>query len=112
MALNRRQRIVAAVAIVLVAATGLYPPWRGIEKTGRYSPVSEYGWIFSPPVLPWFLVQIDTLDNLKNPDIGKYLDPADWAWEIDIPRLLVQWATVMLVASGLVVVCSARGKSA
>lgn len=82
------------------------------RKDREVQPGSEYGWIFSPPVLPWFLVQIDTLDNLKNPDIGKYLDPADWAWEIDIPRLLVQWATVMLVASGLVVVCSARGKSA
>jgi hypothetical protein len=86
----------------MIAASGIYPPWKGIERTGRYSPVSEYGWIFSPPVLPWFLAQIDTLENLKNPEISKYLDPADWSWEVEVPRLLVQWMTIMLVGSGIV----------
>jgi len=101
MLLEKRQRVVVAVATALIAVTGLFPPWKGIEKTGRYSPVAEYRWIFSPPVLPWFLAEIDTLDNLKNPEISKYLDPADWGWEVEWSRLSVEWATIILVGSGI-----------
>jgi hypothetical protein len=105
-ALNKRQRRTAWAAIALIGLMGIYPPWRGMEKTGRYSQVTEYGWIARPPVLPWFLAQIDNWENLQRPEIAKYLDPADWSWQIDVTRLLVQWATVALVGAGAI--CTLR----
>jgi len=70
-----------------------------MEKTGKYSPVAEYGWITKPPVLPWFLARAYTWQNLQNPEIAKNLDPADWSWEIEVTRLSVEWATVVLVGA-------------
>ena len=104
MVLTKRQRIVVLIASILIGATGLYPPWRGIEKTGTYQTVTEYSWITSPPQLPWFLEQSNTLSNLMDPELAKYLDPAKWAWQIDILRLGVQWLTVVLVGGGLILI--------
>ena len=70
--LNRRQRIVLLAIISAVGLMGLYPPWIGLERTHAYSPVSEYGWIFSPPTLPDFLLKTETFENMAKPEIGPY----------------------------------------
>ncbi len=79
--LNKRQRNVLLVAIILIAATGVYPPWKGTHKTAEVSPVTEYGWIFSPPT--------------------PFVREDYWSWEIETSRLIVEWATVLLVGCGL-----------
>lgn len=106
--LNRRQRIVIAVAVVLIAVGGTYPPWKGTEQSGQISPVAEYGWIFSPPTLPWFLTQIESVKNISDPQLTTHLDRGHWTWEIEMSRLLVEWATVVLVAFGAVALLSGK----
>lgn len=108
MVLNKRQRIVVLIAVVLIGATGIYPPWRGTEHSGQISPVAEYGWIFLPPTLPWFLVNMESVKNMADPKLGPHLDRGNWTWEIELSRLLVEWAIVVLVASGLSMVFGQR----
>ncbi len=106
MILNKPRRIVLLSATILIAATGIYPPWIGTENVrerrgDEISPVGEYGLIFSPPTLPGFLVKIESIKNMADPKLGPHLDRSNWSWRIEISRLMVEWATVATVAAGL-----------
>ena len=97
--MNFRQRFVVFVGVSIMAWMGVYPPWvhiRGIDR--RYA----YGWIFNPPPRPMrelVSTRASAADFFGGP---KPIEPEPgWRTEIDLTRLLIQWAVVALVAGGL-----------
>lgn len=71
--MNRRQRVCLWIGIVVFVLMGLFPPCYGLGP-GE----SAYTFLFLP------LLQVDTY------------------WWIDIHRLCVQWAIVVVVTGGLI----------
>ncbi len=77
---SQRRALFLGVAIMI--CMGVYPPWVQIRGTAhRYA----YGWLFDPPVIP--------TSGLESP----------WSHEIDVIRLLIQWAVVTLATGALIV---------
>jgi hypothetical protein len=75
-----RTKLLVWVAVVVIVAMGLYPPWNLTETftNGKFVD-TRYGWIFSPPP-------------------GTTFPDGVWRPEIDLRRLLVQWTLVALLA--------------
>jgi hypothetical protein len=70
------QKIAVSVGIILILAAGLYPPWASLWGTsgGLRKPIG-YHWLFVPPSEGFVM--------------------------LDIPRLLVEWALILVFCSGL-----------
>lgn len=83
------RKVVLTVALAATLAMGAYPPWQ-LTRWAVGTPImhqSNYGWISSPP----------------------QARPTEyWHCEIDLKRLLVQWALVWLVALAALVL---RGRT-
>jgi hypothetical protein len=84
-----KQKVVVWVGVLLIVAMGAYPPWvrTGIAVKDLRLQEYTYAWIFRPP-MP------------VNREMDEGLTLAT-AVSIDIPRLLVQWATVAFGALGV-----------
>lgn len=85
-ALPAVRNAVTILALVLVVAMGVYPPWNQVLfRSGRATLYeSAYGWILAPPHPTDF-------------DVPRQL----WKVEIDLTRLLLQWLSVCVVAAGI-----------
>jgi hypothetical protein len=70
--MSRRRRLTIWLAVEIAAAMGVYPPWACVAANGRSASVG-YSWIFGPP------------------------DGVCYGAEVDIARLLIQWAIVAAV---------------
>lgn len=99
--MDLKQRIVVWTGLALIVAMTVYPPWiqsfkpsvevaDGVEF--RIEPgASCYHWIFSPPGPPrWFW-------SFQDSQILRLF----WTSQLDVARLLVQWAAVVIVVLGL-----------
>ena len=134
MPMNWKQKAFLIGGLVLILATGLYPPWiqswsfvaEGEELTLRVGPGAEgYSWIFRPPGAPeWVDRSFKTPDHLElkgsqaaedGQTTGTDMKAAlhsikmsgPWRAQIDTHRLLMEW--LMAAAVSLVgFVCSAR----
>ena len=83
--MNEKQKIIIRIAIIIIVAMAIFPPWR--VETGR---------IFISPdeFTPSMVVS------------GKYgflFDPPHRAKEIDTSRLAVQAVIVVMLATGLII---------
>jgi hypothetical protein len=114
--LNRAQKAVFLIGIIIILLLGLYPPWihvcsfdKGKTKEER---ASIYGPIFNPPAEPIGkfkeknIIQILNKDN--NDAVMKMLidfhETYRWNVFLDVPRLLIQWAMVIITVAGLCLV--------
>jgi len=107
--MNGKQKLVLAVGLALILATGIFPPWLqswrfptgGEDVWHRIDAGAEgYSWIFQPPGMPAW---VDTSfrkpgDGEAEGDMKKVLEavrtPGTWRARIDLSRLLVEWAMV------------------
>jgi hypothetical protein len=88
--MNKNQKKVIIVGLVLIVLMGLFPPWIhtfnvkavNIERAGNY------GFMFSPP---------PPERNLS------FLNEKLWGVRLDVSRLLIQWILVVVIVCGLVV---------
>jgi hypothetical protein len=99
--MNPRQKVVIWIGTVLIVAMGLYPPW---VRIGTY--VGEgirletnqcvYGLVFSPPRA------VGDISEESSGLVGRFAKARALSWtiQLDIMRLLVQWATVAFGALG------------
>jgi len=81
---NRHQKRVVALGLVLLALLGLFPPWRQsvTAPTGFHKEVPlAYGFILSPP----------------------RTESEVYSVTLDLRRLAVEWAVVTFIVGGLVV---------
>jgi hypothetical protein len=84
---NLKQRVTIGIGALVLVAMGLYPPWT-IEETGFYErSVLEYGWVFDPPSRVLARVSID------------------------LERLAVQAAIVVIALVGLVFILGDHKKN-
>lgn len=107
MAVSRGQKLVVLVGVLLIVATGAYPPWArvGTIDMGSQRPHYEvrqyiYGPLFRPPVA---IGQIRETD----PELGFMDNSADllnWTLRLDTTRLLVQWGMICFAVAGTVLV--------
>ena len=91
------RRAIVWLALAAIVAMGIYPPW---IVTLTKDPVNDvfagmtsttYYWIFDPPKTPqWFW-------NYRQSGALQWF----WKAEVDVRRLAVQWAVVVIVAGGL-----------
>lgn len=118
-----RQKAVLMIGFMLVAATGLFPPWvqswdfvaGGEDVWFRIGPGAEgYSWIFRPPGVPaWvhrsFRAPEDAVEfegfgdkelsaNGMKVLLKSVRIPGSWRAHIDITRLAVEW---LIIASGV-----------
>lgn len=100
--MNRKQKVVIWLGALLIVAMGVYPPWVKIgnfdrEATRLQARQYVYGWIFHPPPAAGKINEADS-GNLAE-EIG---DTFSWIIQLDLARLLVQWATVCFAVAGAV----------
>jgi hypothetical protein len=109
---------------------GLFPPWfhtkieKGFPKEER---ASIYSPIFKPPWHPEVKKDYEVLDYLRQKGKTNKLDDSDrslyllmserlsntrWGVCLDVSRLLIQWAMVIITVAGLVLVLKKEGKKA
>lgn len=102
-----KQRLVIWIGVLLVVASGVYPPWIRvgvIEHAGSNDAVRYevrqyvYGPIFRPPAAVGQIRE-------DEPDLGLLAggmaDALNWTIHLDLERLIVQWATVCFAVFGL-----------
>jgi hypothetical protein len=100
--MNPRQRAVILAGVLIVVAIGVFPPWVR-SGTSLWSNEFQlqtkqyiYGWIFSPP---------SAAGEASQKDVGEagveHIATLYWTVQLDIQRLLVQWATVAFGALGI-----------
>jgi len=115
------RKIVLWCGALLIAATGVYPPWlqsRDFGTSALYESRYVYGWIFRPPLPPMDLKtptqpaptaaenspRQTALEELisqafKDYSVPRYEPQEAWKTELDVRRLAVEWAVIcMLVA--------------
>ena len=86
--MNHKQKIVIWIAISIITIMGLFPPWvKTISNVSEEKPAG-YSLIFAPR---------DVYKMGSGPGI-----------HLDVARLLVQWAMVILVAGGIILVFKDR----
>lgn len=81
-AMNRKQKVVLTIAITVLLAMGLYPPYADWCEPMDHVTV-RYAWI---------------LASLRPPDCAEKLP---WVWRFDVRRLLVQAGIVLLTGGAL-----------
>lgn len=92
--LNDRQKYSLWAGIILVTLMGLYPPWKNIlvyEGRPRIEDQGEFELIFDPPK-----------SIIRRSDRPTYYGNYLVFYKIDFDRLLIQWAIVGIVTSGLI----------
>jgi hypothetical protein len=94
--LNKKQRIVMLIAIMLVLAAGLFPPYRAADYDEK-----KYGQtIVERPGGRGFLLR---------PKQTEVVGRADWTeYEINLSQLSVEFALIVLIASGLILLFQER----
>jgi hypothetical protein len=98
--MNWKQRIVVWAGTVLIVSMGVYPPW---VQTWHFSDgnvrVSTYYWIFRFPEVPHWFARVD---QKAAPDLQGIGTTELWRNDVDLARLLIQWAVVCFAVGGLV----------
>jgi hypothetical protein len=79
--MNKKQKYILLLGLFLIALMGLFPPWNFNFEGSVVVRPGPYAFIFSPPTYKIFSVE--------------------GAPRIDTFRLLVQWAVVVTLCSGL-----------
>jgi len=112
--MNKQQRVVLALAILLVVATGFFPPWiyvRHFPYTGGVTRSAGYAWPFQrPEVTSWNPTPApkQTYGPLFTRPGGAASDSAEVDRElvdvrIDWDTLKVEWGMIPLASVGLCV---------
>ncbi|MCX5893407.1 MAG: hypothetical protein NTW80_10650 [Deltaproteobacteria bacterium] len=118
--MNFPQKAVILIGVIIILLLGLYPPWihttsfdKGHSKEAR---ASIYGLIFNPPEDPSgsrirnYIVMDSGLDkDTKRDELSKFNNNYRWGVVLDAPRLLVQWAMVIITVTGLLLVLKKSG---
>lgn len=92
--LNKHQKLVCIVAMVLVSFTGLYPPFH-IQLPNGFIYNLGHGWLWAPPVLS----QIAALPNAASYS------------SIDTSLLITQWLGIVIVAAITLLLLKDRAQS-
>ena len=112
--MNMAQKAVILIGIAIILLLVLYPPW--VHVTGekgypKMETASIYGPIFHPPKEPIIDKYIDGIvkdsrlnSEAKREVIEKFFEKYRWGVILDTPRLLVQWAMVIITVTGLCLV--------
>ena len=92
-ALNNNQKAVVAFAVLIVALTAIFPPYRFVLR-GPYgiSGSREVGHFFSPP----------HYEDFHNSTDDFYHYDARWiSVEVDASRMVLAWAAILIVSAGM-----------
>jgi hypothetical protein len=97
---NRRQKLVLWIGILIICAMGVYPPWLNlIEIKGFHiQELGRYSWFFRPPNLQIYDVIIDGKDPHEK--ILTYGEVGTYKVQIDFSRLLIQWVCIAVLTLG------------
>ncbi len=113
--MNVAQKAVIMLGIVVILLLGLYPPWVHVfsldKGKSQQERASIYGLIFKPPEEPSgpmrqkFLVDSykDDTDRFRQ-EYSRFSENYRWGVLLDTPRLLAQWAMVIITVTGLCLV--------
>ena len=85
--MNKKQKIISIIGIVLIFLSGLIPPWKfttGDSITYIERPIGYY-FIFLPPEMD----QDETDEDLQ--------EEISYLIEMDVSRLIVQWVTILFI---------------
>jgi hypothetical protein len=120
--MSNLQKAIILIGVVLILAMGLFPPWfhtkieKGFPKEER---ASIYSPIFKPPLHPEVKKDVEVLHFLREKGKNNKFDDSDrslylllterlsntcWGVCLDVSRLLIQWAMVIITVAGLVVI--------
>jgi hypothetical protein len=85
------KNLVAGTAVLVISGMGIFPPWVFKAHLGARTSTKDLGYAFIgvPPVDTYF------------GDMG----------QIDYSRLLLQWAIVVVIASGLIYISAPRQRA-
>lgn len=96
------------IAVGLILATGMYPPWiQSWEYVDggnhpRIGPGAErYSWIFQPPGIPEWIEALGAVGKDDSPSVVAFKTPGFWRSQIDLGRLGVEWAMTAAVLAAI-----------
>jgi hypothetical protein len=89
--MNTKQKTVVAFGLVALIAMALYPPWATWCVPMDHETL-QYGWFFG---------------QLAYPECAEKLP---WTWGLATDRLLLQWASVMVVTTELMFALRERSR--
>jgi len=92
MGLNKNQRVIITIGVVVFVLMGLFPPWTSVHKSYSAEP-SGYCFIGSPP-RPYKYNNAGLIRTYKI--------------KIDTTRLLIQWIVIIVASSGGVLIKGGR----
>ena len=90
--MNKKQKIISVIGVVLIFLSGLILPWRVItgESVSYIERPIGYYLIFLPPELE----QDEPLEEEAEEDL---LEEISYSIEVDVSRLIIQWVTILFV---------------
>jgi hypothetical protein len=97
--MNSQQKGCLQIAALLILAATLYVPWTQSYDATRVDGLKigpragAHSWIFTPPGVPRWAWERDA--PLLKIDVF-------WNEAVDVPRLVIEWAAVLLIAGLLV----------
>jgi hypothetical protein len=108
--MTKAQRIVALTGTLLILASGLYPPWRttyseasGGSPRARFATERYYTYEVRFSRVQYAIV-------FRAPGADETLDATFVSAEPDLPRLILEWVTIVLITGGLCIVLTPSRK--
>jgi hypothetical protein len=104
--MNRKQKISLWAGIIVFVAMGLFPPWYHTQDTWSDY---RYSFLWHPPMSRYYERAI--LQRLYfDPETGRPNQSfrPDLCYQLDLHRLYVQWAMVVVATGGLMLTFHGR----
>ncbi len=100
MRMNKKQRTIIIIGLGIILLMGLIPPWKcafSVARLPRLERPAGYGFIFYPPSP----VKVAKSEEFGSTFMGR---PSYWSVQLDVKRLLIQWAVVIIAMAGIFLV--------
>jgi hypothetical protein len=92
--MNKKQKIISIVAVVIIFLMGLVPPWKIITQDLGIYTVQPIGYspIFLPPIVDLEIQEVEEEQQEQT---------AHYTINLDVTRLIVQWVTILFILAAL-----------
>jgi hypothetical protein len=100
--MNLKQKTALLIGIIIIILMGIYPPWCIYYDTPRQKKCIGYAFITTPAI-----TKMNTPYWMGYPESPTYDKKAD---DIDYIRLVFQWAMVVIVTSGFLLMFKDKKK--